>query len=56
MKTIYKYPLHIVDEQTIEIQEHAELLHVGLQNDELFLWALVSYQFLPLAPTPFFGI
>ena len=30
MRTIYKYPIEITDEQTITMPECAEIIHVGL--------------------------
>ena len=42
MKTIWKYPLELKDEQIIEVPVSSEFLHVGLQNDKICLWALVN--------------
>ena len=42
MKTIHKYPLSILDYQTIEIPEGSRLLCVQTQNGEPQLWAKVD--------------
>ena len=42
MKTIYKYKLEIVDKQTIELPQYAEILCVGTQLGNIYLWALVN--------------
>lgn len=42
MRTIYKYPLRIVDEQTVRMPIGAELLSVQMQNGLPCLWATVD--------------
>lgn len=42
MKTIYKYKLEIVDKQTIELPQYAEILYVGTQLENIYLWALID--------------
>ena len=42
MKTIWKYPLELKGLQNISIPEGAEILHCAIQNDGIFLWALVD--------------
>lgn len=42
MKTIWKYPLKVVDDQIIYMPLHAEILTIQMQNDIPCLWALVS--------------
>lgn len=42
MKTIYKYPLEITDEQEIEIPLGSRILSVQMQRDQLCLWAMVN--------------
>lgn len=42
MKTVYKYPLFILDEQDIEMPDSANILTVQMQNGEPCLWALVD--------------
>lgn len=42
MKTIYKYPLEIKDEQIIDLPPNHTILSVQMQNDVLCLWALVE--------------
>lgn len=44
MKTIYKYPLYIMDEQTVLLPDNAQPLSVQIQNGELYMWALVDSQ------------
>jgi hypothetical protein len=39
---IYKYPLRIIDVQYIKIPEFHKILHIGEQNGQLCLWALVD--------------
>jgi hypothetical protein len=36
-KFIYKYPIEIKDEQTIELPEYAQILDVQVQNGKPFL-------------------
>lgn len=38
MRTIYKYPLQIADEQTIPLAYGAKILCVQSQNDRLCIW------------------
>jgi hypothetical protein len=43
MKTIYKYPLEIVDEQTILMPKDALILQtVQIQNNDVVIWASVN--------------
>ncbi len=42
MKTIHKYPLEIVDEQSIGLPTGAVVLSVQHQQGKLVLWALVD--------------
>jgi len=42
MKTIYKYPLEINDQQTVNLPSSARLLTVQVQNGVPCLWALVD--------------
>lgn len=42
MQVIYKYPLRVTDFQEFDMPEGAEILSVGVVNDELFLWAKVE--------------
>ena len=41
IKTIFKYPLEVIDEQTIEMPSGAQILTVQMQRGLLYLWALV---------------
>lgn len=40
--TIWKFPLEITDQQTIEMPRAARILNVQAQGNILTLWALVS--------------
>jgi hypothetical protein len=42
MRTVYKYPLVVTDEQQIMMVNGAQPLSVRKQNDMLCLWALVD--------------
>ena len=42
MKTIYKYPLSLVDRQDLSLPRGAEILDVQLQCGQLCLWAIVD--------------
>lgn len=42
MKTIYKYPVPIADEPTIELPLSCTVLHFAAQNGEPFIWCLVE--------------
>lgn len=46
MNSIWKYPLRVVDEQTLDVPEGAEVLTVQVQNGTPCLWARVD----PTAP------
>lgn len=46
-KTIWKFPLAIVDDQQIVLPKEATFLCVQMQNDQCCLWALVD----PAQPT-----
>lgn len=49
MKTIYKYPLEITDEQTVQIPEGADLLAINADpNGILCAWALVETENKPV--------
>jgi hypothetical protein len=42
IKRIYKYPLTVINPQTITMPEGAEILAVQVQYDNPCLWALVN--------------
>ena len=47
MKSVFKYELNVIDEQTVLLPEGAEILSVQFQDDQhwsnrLFIWALVD--------------
>ena len=44
--TIWKFPLRAADTFAIEMPTNARLLHVGVQNEQACVWALVD----PSAP------
>lgn len=45
MKTIYKYPLQVLDSQTVQMPENSEILSVGeCPRDGLVMWAQVDIQ------------
>lgn len=41
MISVLKYPLTVTESQIIELPLMAEILHVGEQQGELFLWIMV---------------
>jgi hypothetical protein len=48
MKTIYKYPIQITDEQEIQVHGEADVLHAGLDPQGTpCIWAMVD----PSQPT-----
>ena len=46
MKTIYKYPIKIIDRQTFPIPVGANILTVQVQNGNPFVWAMVDTEAL----------
>lgn len=40
--TIWKFPIPIVDEFKVAMPREAEVIFVGVQNNEAFLWARVA--------------
>ncbi len=42
MRVVYKYPLDIASTVTRKMPEGAEVLHVGMQDEGLMLWALAK--------------
>lgn len=43
MRTIWKYPLQLTEQQTVTMTKGAEILHVGLDADEIpCVWAEVE--------------
>lgn len=42
MKTIYKYPLEITDEQYVTVPDGAQFLSAQMQGSQLCIWALVD--------------
>ena len=42
MKTIWKFPLEVADEQIIEMPRGAKILSVRIQHEVPCLWALVD--------------
>ena len=46
MKSIWKFPLQVMDSQEIEMPSHAQVLTVQVQGEQPCLWAIVT----PYAP------
>ena len=44
MKIILKYELRLVDLQSVPIPCGAEVLHVGVQNGDIYVWCLCDPQ------------
>jgi len=44
MKTVYKYPLEVTDQQTVRLPRDHKVLCVQTQYDKPFIWALVDTQ------------
>lgn len=42
MKRIYKYPIPVTDESTLELPEDAEILTFQAQDGKPYIWALVD--------------
>jgi len=42
MKTIYKYPLGMVDSQIVILPIYSKILTVQLQKDQPMLWAIID--------------
>lgn len=42
MRSIWKFPLEVVDSQDIELPLHAQPLAVQMQGDKPCLWAIVE--------------
>ena len=42
METIYKYPLELKDDQTIEVPQGSKVLTVQVQDGKPCLWVLIS--------------
>jgi hypothetical protein len=47
MKTIYKYPLKILADETVTIPSGAKILTIQFQGSSLFLWAEVETETNP---------
>jgi len=45
MKTIHKYPVPLHGESKIAMPVHAKILHVGEQDQRIYLWAEVDPQY-----------
>lgn len=52
MRTIWKYPLEITDEQFIDVPLGSEPLSVQVQNDQLCIWVLVTNHNRPTKEQP----
>lgn len=51
MLKIFKYELQIVDRQEISIPSPKRLLHVGEQDEKLFVWSIVTPDIFVIYPT-----
>lgn len=40
-KKIYKYRLRVIDRQTIKMPKFARVLSVGVQEMEVYIWAMI---------------
>ena len=38
MQTVYKYPIPIQDTFTLDLPVNSEVLYIGIQNQEPFMW------------------
>ena len=45
MSVIYKFPLRVTDEQTINMPTGAKILSVQFQNDQLCVWARIDNEY-----------
>ena len=41
-RTIWKFPIKVEDEQSVSMPYDSQLLHVGMQGDDVCIWALVN--------------
>ena len=53
MIRVFKYHLRITDEQDVLIERFSRVLSVGVQNEGLYVWALVDDKY-EKAPTHFY--
>lgn len=51
MKTVFKYALPLQDEVRVAMPAFAEILSVGVQDEDLYVWALVDPEMPPLKTT-----
>lgn len=42
MKTIYKYPIEVTDEQTLTLPVKAQILTVQMQGETPCIWAMID--------------
>lgn len=42
MKTIWKFPIKVTDQQVLQVPQDAQLLSVQMQGDQPCIWALVD--------------
>ena len=42
MKRIYKYPIQVNDHFILELPDEAEILYIGMQKSEPFMWVLLD--------------
>lgn len=41
-KTIFKYPLEVVETQNLVMPNSAQILKLGVQDDKVYVWALIE--------------
>ena len=42
MKIVYEYPLHLMEQQVLQLPGYAQILDIQKQDDQYRLWALVD--------------
>ena len=42
IQQVFKYQLQVISDQRIEMPKDAKVLHVGVQNNVMCLWAMVD--------------
>lgn len=42
MLTIYKYPIEVTTKQQVNMPDRASIHHAAVQNDKLYIWAIVE--------------
>jgi len=42
MRAVHKYQLRKTDQTIVSMPKYAQIVHVGMQNDNLIMWAVVD--------------